>query len=367
MQSGGSPYGYTGEWWEADAGLLHLRARWYAPGTGTFLSRDAWPGDMLRPGTLHPYGYVGQNPINLSDPTGNCYPPIEFLRSVETVVCQNLDQAVIIYKHPNATFGQRAAASFYMSTWAVSHSAVIVGTSIAGYHGAGAIANWGYAHILAKPALAKAVSIGTVAASTVDDAAAVTAAATGDTQAAAEIMTLSSADGVFPFADAIAGTRYFGTGALRSIDTVAIPTGNTCSTFDEGANGIAVIKGYAPSPGDQYPHFTVEVHYRDEVIETEQVITRLDYSQSRIETVLSPRTPAQSITLPLPDAKAAQDFQRSVMNTELGPYGLNNSCVTHVCDVLRAGGAEGVPNPPKGGIRDITYIRKDLGFNNVFP
>jgi hypothetical protein len=25
------PYSYTGEWWQADIGLLHLRVRWYAP------------------------------------------------------------------------------------------------------------------------------------------------------------------------------------------------------------------------------------------------------------------------------------------------------------------------------------------------
>ncbi len=41
LQNGGSPYGYTGEWWEAEVGLLHLRARWYMPETGTFLSVDA--------------------------------------------------------------------------------------------------------------------------------------------------------------------------------------------------------------------------------------------------------------------------------------------------------------------------------------
>ena len=34
VENGGDPYGYTGEWWQAEAGLLHLRARWYAPGVG---------------------------------------------------------------------------------------------------------------------------------------------------------------------------------------------------------------------------------------------------------------------------------------------------------------------------------------------
>ena len=60
----GEPYGYTGEWWENEVGLLHLRARWYAPGTGTFLSVDPVEGEP-------PYQYVRGNPVNLIDPSGH--------------------------------------------------------------------------------------------------------------------------------------------------------------------------------------------------------------------------------------------------------------------------------------------------------
>ena len=31
------PYGYTGEWWQSEVGLLHLRARWYLPQDAIFL------------------------------------------------------------------------------------------------------------------------------------------------------------------------------------------------------------------------------------------------------------------------------------------------------------------------------------------
>jgi RHS repeat-associated protein len=60
---GGEPYGYTGEWWAGYINLLHLRARWYAPETGTFLSRDPVESEP-------PYLYVRGNPINLTDPSG---------------------------------------------------------------------------------------------------------------------------------------------------------------------------------------------------------------------------------------------------------------------------------------------------------
>ncbi|RMH76848.1 MAG: hypothetical protein D6681_21280, partial [Calditrichaeota bacterium] len=42
VQGGGAPYGYTGEWWEDDVQLLHLRTRWYDPDIAYFMSRDLW-------------------------------------------------------------------------------------------------------------------------------------------------------------------------------------------------------------------------------------------------------------------------------------------------------------------------------------
>ena len=63
VQNDSTPYGFTGEWWEEDVELLHLRARWYAPDTGTFLSVDSVEGEP-------PYQYVRGNPVNLTDPSG---------------------------------------------------------------------------------------------------------------------------------------------------------------------------------------------------------------------------------------------------------------------------------------------------------
>jgi RHS repeat-associated protein len=57
------PYGYSGEWWENEIGLLYLRARWYTPGDGIFLSRDPMEDEP-------PYQYVQGNPVNRSDPSG---------------------------------------------------------------------------------------------------------------------------------------------------------------------------------------------------------------------------------------------------------------------------------------------------------
>jgi RHS repeat-associated protein len=61
---------YTGEQKDVDTGLVYLRARWYDSATGRFTSRDPFPGFAALPQTLHPYVYVNNNPVNLTDPSG---------------------------------------------------------------------------------------------------------------------------------------------------------------------------------------------------------------------------------------------------------------------------------------------------------
>ncbi|MGB3904006.1 MAG: RHS repeat-associated core domain-containing protein, partial [Anaerolineae bacterium] len=65
-----NPYRFTGEAWDAEVELLYLRARYYQPETGRFITKDPWAGDVRRPGTLNRYVYVGNNPVNMVDPSG---------------------------------------------------------------------------------------------------------------------------------------------------------------------------------------------------------------------------------------------------------------------------------------------------------
>jgi len=64
------PWGYTGQRWEQEAGLVYLRARWYSPEQGRFLSPDPVPPQGLVPGGLHRYVYTRNNPVNGTDPDG---------------------------------------------------------------------------------------------------------------------------------------------------------------------------------------------------------------------------------------------------------------------------------------------------------
>jgi RHS repeat-associated protein len=61
---------YRGEQYDSDLGLYYLRARYYNPATGRFMSRDPWSGNEFDPRTLHKYLYVGSNPVNYVDPSG---------------------------------------------------------------------------------------------------------------------------------------------------------------------------------------------------------------------------------------------------------------------------------------------------------
>jgi len=62
------PFGFTGEL--HSAGQVYLRARWYAPGQGTFTSRDPFAGFPEMPYSLHAYQYAYSNPVRWTDPSG---------------------------------------------------------------------------------------------------------------------------------------------------------------------------------------------------------------------------------------------------------------------------------------------------------
>ena len=80
-------YLYRGEQYDSDLGLYYLRARYFNPLTGRFLTRDADSGRLTNPATLHRYLYGNGNPISFVDPSGRSAgalalprpPPSEYL------------------------------------------------------------------------------------------------------------------------------------------------------------------------------------------------------------------------------------------------------------------------------------------------
>lgn len=63
-----TPFDYTGELQDAATGLQYLRAQTYNPATGQFLQRDP-----LEQQTGDTYLYASGDPVDNSDPSGQCY------------------------------------------------------------------------------------------------------------------------------------------------------------------------------------------------------------------------------------------------------------------------------------------------------
>lgn len=63
-------YSFAGEYWDRESQLLYLRARWYDPRIGRFVSADPLEGENSEPRTLNRYVYAASDPVHNVDPTG---------------------------------------------------------------------------------------------------------------------------------------------------------------------------------------------------------------------------------------------------------------------------------------------------------
>ncbi|NYH23028.1 RHS repeat-associated core domain-containing protein [Paraburkholderia bryophila] len=105
-------------------------------------------------------------------------------------------------------------------------------------------------------------------------------------------------------------------------------------------------------------HYSVKTVSGTGSLHTEQEVTP-DYTQTGISKVsaLDNRQPANTATFDMPDVDAAQKFQRGKIRDEEGDgaYDVaNNSCMTHVTDVLNAGGVQA----PSTGHRAWAFLTK---------
>jgi RHS repeat-associated protein len=64
-------FGFTGEPQDVSSGLTYLRARYYQPALGRFLTQDSLIPDVTNGQALNAYTYVYNDPINLVDPSGH--------------------------------------------------------------------------------------------------------------------------------------------------------------------------------------------------------------------------------------------------------------------------------------------------------
>ncbi len=74
-----NPYQFAGDRYGELEGLTFLRARYYDPSTGRFISKDPFEGVLRDPVSLHRYLYAGANPVVYSDPAGMSFTVTEIV------------------------------------------------------------------------------------------------------------------------------------------------------------------------------------------------------------------------------------------------------------------------------------------------
>ena len=124
-----------------------MNARYYLPGIGRFVSADTIVPDREDPQSFNRYSYARNNPINLVDPDGHCWGPASFIRgwNVDTpwgtvgggTNCNNIDMALAIVQHPEATAADKVWPSLYLG---VSGATVTTGAAGAGLLACSAVA-----------------------------------------------------------------------------------------------------------------------------------------------------------------------------------------------------------------------------------
>ncbi|MGW4795593.1 RHS repeat domain-containing protein [Nonomuraea sp. NPDC004297] len=63
--------GYQGEYTDPETGKVNMHARWYQPGTGTFISRDPMTLEPIPSVQANHYTYANASPLTGTDPTGH--------------------------------------------------------------------------------------------------------------------------------------------------------------------------------------------------------------------------------------------------------------------------------------------------------
>ena len=69
--SDSNAFRYCGEYYDSESGTIYLRARYYDPTIGRFISRDSYAGEINDPLSLNFYTYCENNPIYGIDPNGH--------------------------------------------------------------------------------------------------------------------------------------------------------------------------------------------------------------------------------------------------------------------------------------------------------
>ncbi len=78
---------FAGEQFDSEANQYYLRARYYAPGIGRFITIDPIEGNEMEPITLNKYMYGNADPVNNIDPSGKIVSLLNIVIAISIIAC----------------------------------------------------------------------------------------------------------------------------------------------------------------------------------------------------------------------------------------------------------------------------------------
>ncbi len=119
-----NPFRYCGEYYDAETGLIYLRARYYDSSVGAFVSEDP-----IKDG-LNWYAYCAGNPVNFWDPLGTSW-TVDMALPLTSTDKQAIKQAEIAYMDAQqgyltaAQYGDYSEMSYYRNAMNNAHSSAM--------------------------------------------------------------------------------------------------------------------------------------------------------------------------------------------------------------------------------------------------
>jgi RHS repeat-associated protein len=89
-------YRFNGQSLDAETSFYYLRARYFGPSMGRFLTMDPLQGNEFDPPSLHKYAYANNDPVNSSDPTGRFTMTMTISISFPTIALPTISLASIL-------------------------------------------------------------------------------------------------------------------------------------------------------------------------------------------------------------------------------------------------------------------------------
>ena len=110
-----NPFRYCGEYYDKEIEEIYLRARYYQPKVGRFITRDTYTGESDEPLSLHLYTYCGNDGVNAWDPSGHKTKSLN--KKIFKTIRKNYRQIKKYYKSLNPTSYNKLYVKWQMSTY----------------------------------------------------------------------------------------------------------------------------------------------------------------------------------------------------------------------------------------------------------